>query len=137
MQTAENMLERFHSCGVASLLLRIFLGGLMLLHGIHKIKHGITGVEKMLTGAGFPEFVAYGVYLGEVVAPIMLILGIYTRLSALVIAFTSLMIIYVAHGANLLALSSYGGLKAEFPLLLLVSAVALIFMGGGKWELKR
>ncbi|MGP1580192.1 MAG: DoxX family protein [Wolinella sp.] len=137
MQIIEEMLGKIHSHDVASLLLRVFLGILMLLHGIHKIKHGITGVEKMIVGAGFPEFIAYGVYLGEVIAPVMLILGIYTRLSALVIAITSFVIIYVAHGANLLALGAYGGLKIEFPLLLLVSALALVFIGGGRWEIKR
>ena len=60
----------------------------MLFHGIHKLFAGIDGISGMLVAKGFPGFVAYGVLIGEVVAPILIILGILTRPAALVIALT-------------------------------------------------
>lgn len=70
------------------LLLRLAVGGLMLFHGVHKLFAGIDGISGMLIAKGFPGFIAYGVLIGEVVAPVLIILGILTRPSALVIALT-------------------------------------------------
>ena len=69
-------------------LLRLAVGGLMLFHGLHKLFAGIDGISGMLIAKGFPGFIAYGVLLGEVVAPCLIILGILTRPAALGLAFT-------------------------------------------------
>jgi putative oxidoreductase len=42
----------------------------------------------MLAGVGLPEFIAYGAYIGEVVGPILLILGLYGRIGAGLVAIT-------------------------------------------------
>src|SRR5690606_18181180 len=70
---------------LAKLLLRLVLGVLILFHGWAKLRHGIGGIEAMLAVRGLPSFLAWGVYLGEVVAPLLLILGVYTRLAAALI----------------------------------------------------
>lgn len=70
------------------LLLRLAVGGLMLFHGIHKLIDGVDGISGMLAAQGLPGFIAYGVLVGEVVAPCLLILGVLTRPAALVLAFT-------------------------------------------------
>ncbi|MNT59702.1 hypothetical protein D3C72_1972350 [compost metagenome] len=51
-------------------LLRIVLGVLILMHGIAKVTgaSGIGFVAKVVADAGLPAWVAYGVYIGEVVA---------------------------------------------------------------------
>ncbi|MCP6484527.1 DoxX family protein, partial [Klebsiella pneumoniae] len=49
---------------------------------------GVDGISGMLVAKGLPGFIAYGVLVGEVVAPCLLILGILTRPAALVLAFT-------------------------------------------------
>ena len=51
------------------LILRLTLGILMLFHGIAKITNGVGGIEGMLTSKGLPAFLAYGVYVGEVIVP--------------------------------------------------------------------
>lgn len=51
------------------LIMRISLGILMLLHGSAKLLHGIDHIKGILTQAGLPSFVAYGVIAGEVIAP--------------------------------------------------------------------
>ncbi len=53
------------------LVLRLSVGVLMLLHGIHKLLHGVDGIGGMLAGMGLPTVLAYGVYLGEVVGPLL------------------------------------------------------------------
>ena len=70
------------------LLLRLAVGGLMLFHGIGKLLTGAAGIKGLLASFGLPEFIAYGTYFGEIVAPVFIILGILTRPSALLVSFT-------------------------------------------------
>ncbi|EPR3203993.1 DoxX family protein, partial [Citrobacter koseri] len=69
-------------------LLRLAVGGLMLFHGLHKLFDGIDGISNMLIAKGLPGFIAYGVLVGEVIAPCLIVLGILTRPAALVLALT-------------------------------------------------
>ena len=59
------------------LVLRVALGVLILLHGIAKIGGGVSGIGGMLASQGLPGFLAYFVYVGEILAPVLLIAGIY------------------------------------------------------------
>jgi putative oxidoreductase len=52
----------------------------MLLHGIAKIGQ-TTFIEGMLADQGLPTIMAYGVYLTEIVAPILILIGLRTRCS--------------------------------------------------------
>ncbi len=64
------------------LVLRLALGILILLHGVAKIGAGVSGVGGMLASHGLPSALAYLVYVGEIVAPVLVIVGIYTRPAA-------------------------------------------------------
>lgn len=116
-------------------ILRLSIGGLLLFHGIFKIFNGISGVEGLITSKGLPAFLAYGVYIGEVVAPIMLILGIKVRIAALIIIFNMLMAIYSVYGFNIFGLDATGGWIIEHQLLFLLPCVALFFLGGGSYSI--
>lgn len=74
------LLEKNTDLGI--LILRLSVGILMLLHGIAKLSHGAEGIEQMLAASGLPSFIAYGVYVGEVIAPLLIILGLGTRAAA-------------------------------------------------------
>jgi len=115
------------------LLLRIAIGGLMLFHGINKLFHGVEGIAGMLAGKGLPEFIAYGVYIGEVIAPLLIVLGYRTRLASVVFVINMLVIVFVAHANELFALSPHGGLKLELTALYLFGALVLFFTGAGKF----
>src|SRR5687768_3580169 len=69
------------------LLLRLAVGGLLLFHGIAKLKNGIGWMAGPLSGLGLPAFVGYGAYVGEVIAPIFLILGKWARIAGVIVAF--------------------------------------------------
>ena len=59
------------------LFVRLGLGICLFMHGFAKILHGVGGVKGILAKAGLPEIMAYSSYTGEVVAPIMIILGYF------------------------------------------------------------
>ena len=86
---------------LGKLILRLTLGVLILLHGIAKIIGGTGGIEKMLEGAGLPSFLAAGVYVGEVLAPILVIIGLYARVGAALIVVNMLFAVLLAHRADL------------------------------------
>jgi len=114
------------------LILRLTLGGLMLFHGIAKMVHGIEGIQSMLSNKGLPSFFAHGVYVGEVIVPLLLILGFRTRLAALVFAFNMLVAMLLAHSGDIFSLSKHGGWAVELIALFLFGAIALFFTGSGK-----
>ena len=65
------------------LILRFAVAGILLIHGVTKLRGGIGFVEQMVNQAGLPHLVAYGVYAGEVIAPLLVIAGMLTRPAAL------------------------------------------------------
>ncbi|WP_152205847.1 DoxX family protein [Marinobacter changyiensis] len=118
------------------LIIRLTLGGLMLFHGVAKLFNGISGIEGMLAGHGIPTIFAYGVFIGELIAPLMVILGYQTRIGALLIVFNMLVAIALAHGNELLALGRSGGWALELQGFFLFTALAVIFLGPGRYKLK-
>lgn len=117
------MLERNHHLGL--LILRLFVGGLMLFHGIAKVEHGIDFIKETVGP------LAYGVYFGELLAPLAIVLGYRTRLAALIFAINCIAAIAIAHSTEVLRLNEYGGYALELLMLYIVGAVSLFFSGGG------
>jgi len=123
----------FQSSDIAKLLLRVSLGVLILFHGIHKLIHGVDGVKAMLVHSGVPELLAYGVYVGELIAPIFIILGLYARVASLVLAFNMFVAIFLAYGFSF-SLAKYGGLSIESPLLFFIMSILIFLLGSGKYS---
>ena len=115
------------------LILRISIGVLMMLHGIAKIKNGVGGIEGMLANKGLPGFIAYGSYIGEVIAPLMMIIGFRARLASLFFALTCITAMYLAHAQDVFTLTKSGGWGVELLGLFLLGAVAIFFSGAGKY----
>ncbi len=114
------------------LILRVSIGGMMLCHGIGTIVGGVDGVAGLFEGRGLPGFIAYGAYIGEVVAPIALIIGYYARPAAALLAFTMGTAILVAHPGDILALGDNGKWAIETPALFLFGGIAIAFLGAGR-----
>jgi Predicted membrane protein len=118
---------------LGKLLLRISVGLVLIFHGYFKIVNGIEWIKPMLGGVGLPGFLAYGVYLGEFVAPLMVILGFRTRIAAPVIVINMVMAIALAHRNQIFSIKEAGGGWAiELDALILLGALALFFLGGGR-----
>lgn len=122
---------------LGKLILRLTLGILMLLHGIAKISGGVGGIEKMVQASGMPGFFAYGVYIGEVLAPILLILGLYARIGAALIVVSMLFAILLAHRAELFLLGQSGGWALELQGFFLFTAVAVVLLGPGRYSVNQ
>lgn len=118
---------------VGILLIRITISSLMLLHGITKLDAEVGGIVGLVTSKGLPGFLAYGAIAGEVIAPLMILIGFRTRLAAVVYALNCVAAILLAHCADLVSLKEYGGWAAELLGLYLFSSVALYFTGSGRY----
>jgi len=117
---------------IGKLTLRCTIGGLMLFHGIAKLTDGVGAIADMLASSGLPTFLAYGVYVGEVLAPLLLILGLWTRISAIIIAFNMVMAIVLGHAGELWTLNQFGGWAIEVQALYLFGALSVALLGPGR-----
>jgi Predicted membrane protein len=120
---------------IGRLILRLVLGVCVLLHGIAKLLHGVSGISGMLAGAGLPGFLAYGVYVGEVIGPILVILGFYSRIGAWVIVINMLFALGLVHMGEVLSLGRSGGWAIELQAMFLFTAVALALLGPGRYAI--
>ena len=119
------------------LILRLALGILILLHGIAKLTGGIDPIVGMVAKAGLPGALGYLVYVGEVVAPIMVILGVLTRPAALVIAINMVVAVGLAHAAQLFELGKQGGWALELQGMYFFTALAIAMIGAGRFAVQR
>jgi putative oxidoreductase len=118
------------------LVLRLGLGTLILFHGVYKLTHGVAWIAGPLGKAGLPAWLAYGVYVAEVLAPVLVILGLWARPAALIMAFDMFMAIFLARRGDVAKISPGGGGWAiELELMFLVAALAIALAGSGKYSL--
>ena len=124
------------SAGVdaALLILRVVLGLLVLLHGVSKLPPPPEFLVSELSQRGLPSILAYGVYLGEIVGPILIIVGIWTRVGALLIVANMVVAILMAHAGDLFQINKQGGYELELQAMYLFTAVALALTGAGRYS---
>lgn len=120
---------------LAKLVLRLTLGILLLMHGIFKVQHGIGGIMGMVASTGLPGWLGYAVYIGEVIAPILLIIGLYSRIAAVLVVINMLVAIVLAHNGQLFMLTGNGALRLETQYFFLFTAVAVFFAGAGRFSM--
>ncbi len=119
------------------LILRLTLGILVLLHGVAKLKGGVGFLTPMVTGLGLPGWFAYGVYLGEIVAPIMIILGLFARTGAFILFVNMIFAVFLVHRPELFTMGKQGGYALELQAMFMFTAFALIFMTAGRYAITR
>jgi putative oxidoreductase len=116
------------------LLLRVLIGALILVHGISKLQNGLDPVLGAVTKAGLPPPVAYLAYVGEVLAPVLLIIGLWTRPAGLVIAINMVTAIALVHTAQIATLNQTGGWAIELQAAYLFGALAVALLGAGRFS---
>jgi putative oxidoreductase len=113
------------------LILRITISVLMLLHGISKFGGSLEFIKGMLAEKGIPDFIAYGVLVGEILAPIAILIGFRTRIAAAIYAFNCLVAVLMAHSSEIFSMGEHGGWAVELLGLYFFGALTLFFTGGG------
>ena len=113
-------------------LLRLSVGGLMLFHGISKLLGGIALIQGLLASKGLPGFIAYGTIIGEVLAPLAILIGFRTRMASAIYVFNCLVAIILVDIGQFFTMTNEGGWALELIALYLFGALALLFTGAGK-----
>ena len=124
-----------NSSDFGKLVLRLSLGILILLHGIAKITGGADHILGMVGKFGLPASFGYLVYVGEVLAPLLLIVGLWTRPAALVIAINMIFAVLLAHMGDLGKITRTGGWALELQGMFFFTAVAIALLGAGRISL--
>ncbi len=132
------MVELFKNDAVGKLVLRLLVGVLMLFHGVSKLTSSgsLDFITTQLTNSGLPGFIAYGVFAGEVIAPLMLILGVYSRVGAALVVGNMLFAVGLMHTGDLFAMTEHGGYRLELQAFYLFGALAVLFLGSGRYAVK-
>lgn len=122
---------------IGKLILRLTLGLLIMLHGISKIRGGIGFLTPMVQGIGLPPWVSYGVYLGEILGPIMVLLGLFSRTGAFLIFANMMFAVILMHRAQLFSLGKEGGWALELQAMFMFTALALVLMNPGRYAMTK
>jgi putative oxidoreductase len=133
------LLQKDQAISLTSLLIRLTIGLAFFLHGAQKVFgwFGGSGLEKWseyLSSQNYSKPVAYLAAYLEMIAGILLIAGVFTKLSAGSMLIFMLFAVWIAH-LEKGYFSQKGGY--EYQLLLIVSCVVLIILGGGEHSLDK
>ena len=118
------------------LVLRAALAVLILFHGAAKLAGGVGFITGLVAQAGLPPALGYLVLVGEVAAPLLVLLGLWARAGALVIAFNMVVALLLVHTGDFFKINETGGWAVELQVLLLASAVAVALLGAGRYSIQ-
>lgn len=133
MQT--NATSHTNTDDTGKLVLRAALAIILLFHGYAKLTGGIGFVGDMLAKAGAPAALGYLVYVGEVIAPLMILAGIFTRAAALVAAINMVVAVLLVHTGQFFTLNQTGGWALELQGMFLIASLAVALLGAGRYSL--
>lgn len=128
------MMDSLKADAAGKLLLRCSVGILMLFHGIAKLMHpgSLDSIRGLLSFHGLPEFITWGVFVGELLAPLMLVLGVFSRVGGLFIFINMLFAIALAHSGDIFSLTEHGGWRLELQGFYLFGGLAVLLLGSGR-----
>jgi putative oxidoreductase len=119
-----------------ALITRLSLGGILLSHGLLKVLvFTIPGTVGYFASLGLPAIAAYLTIFAEIAGGTAILLGLYSRLASL-FSIPLLLGALWAHAGNGWVFNSEGG-GWEFPLLLVLLAVAVTLQGSGPFALRK
>lgn len=121
---------------LAKFILRVGFAVLFLLHGLHKMQTGVDFVGSKFVEFGLSASFAYLAYIAEVVAPILMILGIFTRLAAFFAASGAVVIMILMHFNDFFSLTNVGAWSVESIATFFFGFVVVMLLGSGKYALK-
>ena len=117
------------------LALRVLVAGLLIFHGVGNLLNGYAFIKSMMAQSGLPEFMAYGAFFGEIVAPVFMILGYKVRLASLLVAGTMLVAIFTTHLGDVFSLNQFVGWAIELQAFYLFGALVVFLVGAGNYAI--
>ncbi|WP_298417831.1 DoxX family protein [uncultured Kordia sp.] len=120
---------------IGLLIFRVLVAGLLMFHGFGNLLGNYAFIKSMFAQWHIPEFFSYGAFIGEIVAPLLLIVGYKVRFASLGIALTMLVAIFTTHLNDIFSLNQFNGWAIELQAFYLFGAIAIFFTGGGKYVL--
>lgn len=134
------LIEKFNRTAnqpdLAKLLLRVGFAGMFLLHGVHKALHGTDFVQGLFTNLGLPAELAYLAFIGEILAPIAIIAGVFTRIFASICVGNCLVIMFLMHASHFFTLTKVGAWSVESIATFFVGFLAVMLLGSGKYAVR-
>ena len=120
---------------IGILIFRILVAGLLLFHGFGNLLSGYEFIKGVMAQSGLPKFLSYGAFVGEIIAPVFIIIGFKARLASLLLTLTMLIAILTAHAGEIFALNQFGGWAIELQAFYLFGAIAIFFTGAGRFSI--
>jgi len=132
------MIDKIYSDAMGKLTLRLTVGILMLFHGVAKIMHqeSLEFIGSSLSGIGMPPAIAYGIYIGEIIAPLMVIAGYHARVGGLIVVVNMIFAVGLVHSGDIFSLSKHGGWALELQAFYLLGGLSVALLGSGKFAIK-
>jgi putative oxidoreductase len=124
-----------NSDDTGKLVLRVALAAMLLFHGYAKLIGGVGFIAGMLAKAGLPPALGYLVYIGEVIAPLMILVGIFTRPAALVVVINMIVAVLMVHTGEFFTINKTGGWALELQGMYFFAALAVALLGAGRYSL--
>ena len=126
-----SVLHRLHNRHLGLLLIRVALGVVFIAHGYQKL-----GSMEQTLGffgtLGIPVLLTYAVIWTEIIGGALLILGFLVRYAGIALSIVMIVAIALVHLGKGFFVSGGG---YEFALVLLLSSLALVFTGAGRYSL--
>lgn len=112
---------------IALLITRLIIGGIFIYSGWEKVSN-MAATIGFFASVGIPAFLAYAVSYLELIGGVMIVLGLYTCLAAMVLA---VIMIFAVWFTRSMGFQGFGT-----PLATLAALLALFGVCGGKYAIK-
>jgi putative oxidoreductase len=113
---------------LALLVMRLTLGIIMTAYGYQNVFRHLRDHAQLVASLGFPHWLGYASSFTELLAGLLILVGLFTRPAAFALCLGLVVAIWKLHWHNGLM----GEQGYEFPLALASLAFALIFFGAGE-----
>ena len=111
---------------IANMGMRAAIGVIFIVHGVGKFNEGFVGF--LTGGLGLPAEMQIPIALAEMVPGILVLIGVFTRLSASLLSIVMLGAIFYVKQAGSLT----GERGVEFDLILLAACLVVMIAGPGR-----